>query len=87
MSEIVTVIVSAAVGALVAYLGSIWQTRLEARRVIHERVHESRVRLYPAAWKLTGAFPRRPRTESMTYDSLFEVSVQLRDWYYAEGGM
>ncbi len=87
MIELLTVVVSAAVGALVAYLGSIWQTRFEARRVIHERVHEQRAKLYPVAWKLTGSFPRRPRTDTATYGSLRALAVSLRDWYYEEGGL
>lgn len=87
MQEILVVIISAAVGAVVAYAGAVWQTRLEARRFIHERVHENRVRLYPEAWKLTGVLPLRPRDESLTYESLSALAMSLRDWYYAEGGM
>jgi hypothetical protein len=87
MTDTLTVIISAAVGAVVAYLGAVWQTRLEARRVIHERVHQSRARLYPSAWKLTGALPRRPRTEEHSYGSLSTLAIELRDWYYVEGGI
>lgn len=87
MDELLTVVVSAAVGAVVAYLGAFWQSRLQGRRVIHERVHASRARLYPEAWRLTGSFPRRPRTTASTYDSLADLAVQLRDWYYEEGGL
>jgi hypothetical protein len=50
MTEFLTIIVSAAVGAM-------WQTRLEARRFIHEKIFESRKRLYTNAWQITGQLP------------------------------
>ncbi len=87
VDSIATVVVSAVIGAAVAYVGSVWQARLAARRVIHERVHESRARLYPIAWKITGRLPRRPRTEEHTYKTLKTLAIDLRDWFYEEGGM
>ena len=87
MTELITIVVSAAVGAVVAYLGAIWQTRLEARRFIHESIHENRVRLYPNAWEITGELPLRPITKAQTYKSVTTLAIKLRDWYYSGGGM
>lgn len=85
--NLLTILVSAITGAILAYLGAIWRTRSQARQFIHEKIHESRSRLYPQAWKLTGQLPLRPKTQQLTYASINELSIALRDWYYQEGGM
>jgi len=87
MREFVTVIISASTGALGAYLGALWGSRQQARRTIYERIHESRMRLYKHLWKKTGSLPRRPKNSSTTYGEIAQLGVELRDWYYDEGGM
>ena len=87
MTEVVTIVVSSATGALGAYLGALWGSRQQARRTIDERIHDSRMRLYKDIWKKTGIMPRRPKTTTITYGRIAQLGVELQGWYYEEAGM
>ena len=87
MSDLVAGALSAATGAIVAYLAARWKSRQEARGTIYERIHETRARLYKELWRKTGLLPRRPRTEPITYGTIAQLGINFRDWYYDEGGM
>ena len=83
MDQLITVIVSALIGAIVANLSNLWQ----ARGFIHEKIHENRARLYPAAWQLTGLLPLWPQTKTLTYESLSKLAIEVQTGYYHEDGM
>ncbi len=86
MIEITKLALSALLGGIVAYLGVVWQTRYGAKKYIHEKIHDCRARLYPAAWKISGALPRRPLS-ALQFDKLEQIASDLEAWYYEEGGI
>ncbi len=86
MENLIAIVVSATTGAIVAYLAALWQGRQGTRSRIHERIHETRARLYKEVWKKTGILPRRP-TPKITYGEIAQLGIDLMNWYYEEGGM
>ena len=46
-----------------------------------------RIPVYTELWKLTSRLPKWPRAERVTYGDLLAFSGELRDWYFAGGGM
>ncbi len=86
MVEIWKLGLSALLGGITAYLAVVWQTRYGAKRYIHEKIHDCRARLYPLAWKITGALPRRP-SSALRFDELERIAADLEAWYYEEGGI
>jgi hypothetical protein len=87
MPDILMIVVSAATGTVGAYLGALWGSSQQARRTIYERIHETRMRVYKDAWKITGVLPRRPNMTSLSSAKVFQLGTELHEWYYQEGGM
>jgi hypothetical protein len=44
-----------------------------------------RIVAYRGLWELTGLLPKWPRSTSVSYDDLGDLSKSLRDWYFTEG--
>jgi hypothetical protein len=52
----------------------------------HEALHGERIVAYKALWSLTQVLPKWPRDSHAQYEDLRTFSVQLRDWYFGNGG-
>lgn len=84
MNEILTIIVSAAVGAVVSYLASYWERRAR----VDEGLRDKRIELYSLLWQATGKVPMWPKRDDLTYTELRELSSAFRGWYFDDkGGM
>ena len=59
---------------------------LETRLTLAMGLRETRLPPFIELWKLTGAFPRWPRDNTLTYSKLVEFSEGLRHWYFNTGG-
>ena len=86
MESISTIIISALIGGLVAFLGSIINNALEKRSRIDESLREARLAVYQPLWQRTSLLPKWPQADDATYEKLYDFSVWLRSWYYGEGG-
>lgn len=53
---------------------------------VSEALLLQRLSAYKALWALTDALPKWPRSDSVTYQRLFDLSRVLRDWYFGDGG-
>ena len=84
-STLVTTLVSAGVGAVVAFIGAFSASRLEFRRKIDETLRTSREQPYVELWKLTRAFQQSPRAR-ITYATTKDFHESVADWYYTTGG-
>lgn len=70
-------------------------TLLVASRRLKEALQEAydkelrthRIESYSKLWALLDPFARYPRPEDLTYSRLNDISLELRDWYFREGGL
>jgi hypothetical protein len=88
MSESITlVLVSAAIGGIVSFIGAVINNALEKRTRIDESLRDTRIQNYQVLWKLTGLFPQYPKTPLIRKEKLSDLSTHLKDWYYDRGGI
>lgn len=87
MDSIATVVVSAIVGAVVAFVGAYTQKIIDARGVISQEVRNERQAVYQTLWKNTELLPMFPKNSTATYRQLHNLTRTCRDWYFREGGI
>lgn len=46
-----------------------------------------RIEVYAELWKRTGLLPQWPRNADLTYQELFQLTIDLKAWYFERGGM
>lgn len=96
-TEIIFTIIASAggagviVAALAAWLGKVWADRFaQSQKMLGDidlDLRKLRIAAYAPLWKATGLLPKWPRAAGVTYADLFELSAQLRTWYYDTGGI
>ncbi len=82
-----TIIFSSAVGAIVSYCGAVIKNTLDTKARINDELFERRTDNYKVLWSKTRLLPRWPRNPEVTYENLHELSGDLRDWYFDDGGI
>jgi hypothetical protein len=87
LPDVVAILLAAAIGAISGILTTSWKTRkdLESKYDIDLRKH--RIRAYKELWKHLEPLADYSPPARLTYDSLENVSVALRQWYFREGGL
>jgi hypothetical protein len=63
------------------------QNMLSARPKIDESLRDARLPAYKVLWQKTKLLPKWPRSSQVTYEKLAELSGELRDWFFDEGGI
>lgn len=86
MESLWSALIGGAVGAVVAAIGSFWQSWVGAKVKVDEALRERRDKDYKVLWKLTGILPKWPKAQ-VTYAELGERTEALRDWYFGGGGL
>jgi hypothetical protein len=87
MQGIGTVILSAFIGALASSVVSLVTYYLGTRTSIDESLRAKREVVYSELWNLTSVTPMWPRSLNVTYQNVFDLSRDLKDWYYTQGGL
>src|SRR4051794_8281989 len=87
MDVLLQALVPALIGAVVAFIGALYSNALERRTKIDESLRDKRIDLYQKLWAKTKLLPKWPRSSDVTYEQLFGLSEELRDWYFDEGGI
>lgn len=83
MNEALIGLAGALAGGTITAIVNGW---LAARARIAEELREERLRPYRDVWAQTALFSRWPWTDA-TYGRVTSFHVDLRQWYYADGGM
>jgi hypothetical protein len=83
VDEAIIGIVGAVVGGAITAAVNSW---LAARARVAEELREQRLDPYREIWVQTALFSRWPWTDA-TYGHVRSFHVDLRQWYYADGGM
>ena len=86
MESLWSALIGGAVGAVVAAVGTFWQSWVAAQVKLDEGLREKREAGYLKLWQLTGILPLWPRAD-VTYAELDDRSRAMKDWYFAGGGL
>src|SRR5829696_5491193 len=87
MAELRTIIVSALIGAVVSFVGTLLTYFLGTRTRIDENLRQKRAEAYKDLWKLTDLLPMWPRSLDVTYKNLLDLSQDFKNWYFTQGGL
>ena len=79
-------VISTGAALVSGLLSAFVNTWLATRATVSEELRVQRLKVYPPVWERTGTFSRWPRT-SPTRDDLARFHGDLRDWYFAVGGL
>lgn len=85
--QITLVLISAAIGGIVSFIGAVINNTLEKRTKVDENLRNSRIEVYKILWKKMELLPKWPKSTNVTYEKLNNFSVELKDWYFDGGGM
>ncbi len=76
---------------LAAWLGKVWADRIsQSTRLFAEidiDLRKRRIEAYLPLWRLTSLLSRWPRSDGLTYEDLYQLSRDIRAWYYEVGGI
>ncbi len=86
MSADLTPLITALGGAIVASIIAVVNGAVASRGKESEELRDLRLKVFPAAWKLTAVVPRWPRAQ-IVYADLWSLHIALRSWYFEIGGL
>jgi hypothetical protein len=86
MEGITTVVLPALVGAAVSFVGALLTYFLGTRTKIDEALRQKRDGMYKDLWTKTGLVPFWPKNPDVTYRHLYELSCDLKNWYFQQQG-
>jgi hypothetical protein len=86
-NTVLAAIIGAVIGVLGTYLSAILKYRQDLRAEYDKDLREKRIPEYKCLWRWTELFPKYAHTKEVTYQDVQALSVNLRDWYFRNGGM
>src|SRR5690242_9138356 len=85
--DLLTIGISALVGAVTSYIGAVIKTNLDLHTKLDDQLRDRRLAPYKEIWLKTAILATWPRATSVTYAQLHKFSGDLRDWYFGKGGI
>ncbi|HEX6701784.1 MAG TPA: hypothetical protein VF101_13740 [Gaiellaceae bacterium] len=76
---------AALIGVLVGAAGAWVKAALAIREKVHDDLRAKRLDVYPTVWKMSAALSLYPPA-ALTRDDLVKLNLDLRAWYFTEGG-
>ncbi len=87
MPDLGPLVMPAVVGGVVSLAVTVIGNALGYRAKVDEGLRATRLALYRVLWKKTELLPKWPRRTDVTYEKLHDLSEELRDWYFGDGGI
>ncbi len=87
MNEIGIAVISALLGVFGSYLAARQKFRDDLQAKYDESLRNDRLKAYKNLWALTKTLPLYARTEAVTGHKLKEMAIDLRKWYFEDGGI
>ncbi len=81
------VLVSFALGVVSSYLGLYWKVRKELEADYDKDLRANRFRAYATLWRALQPLAKYARPAPLNAGSSEAMSVELRRWYFEEGGI
>src|SRR5450432_2415005 len=83
-TEIVKQIIALLLGG---FLGVVLKYWFDYRGMVYKELWTKRYDSYKKMFLLTGIMPQYPEHSKVNYDELFKRSEEMRDWFFADGGL
>jgi hypothetical protein len=87
VAAIITGLLGIASGALVTYLGAILKFRKELEAAYDKDLRDKRIESYKELWEHLQLLARYDRPKPLNLQTLEELSVAMRQWYFEVGGL
>jgi hypothetical protein len=84
---IITGIVSAFSGGLIAYVFAVFKLRKEFEFKYDTDLRDKRITQYLELWKLLEDLAKYARPKALTFTDLELLTTSLREWYFQKGGL
>ena len=84
---IITGLFGIASGAILAYLGAVLKFRKDLEAEYDKDLRNRRIKAYQELWKHLQLLARYDRPKPLTIQTLGELSVAMRQWYFEVGGL
>ncbi len=87
MDDLAKALLSFALGAVGSYLGLLWKVRKDLEAAYDKDLRERRLIAYKTLWAHLEPLAKYSRPGPVNGATLSQLSVQLRHWYFADGGI
>jgi hypothetical protein len=87
LASVITGFVSGILSSVVTYFGTRSKIRLDLAVEYDKNLHHKRLELYRELWPKTKPLAEFSAEAPITFDVINTVSGNMRDWYFAEGGI
>ncbi|MEO7146162.1 MAG: hypothetical protein ABI165_21925 [Bryobacteraceae bacterium] len=87
MASLITGLVSGVISSALTYFGTRSKIRLDMRVEYDKNLHDKRLELYKQLWPKTEPLARFAPHYVLNYNMVKAVSVDMREWYFKEGGI
>lgn len=84
---LLTALVLVVISIIVTYLSTRSKTRLDLTAEYDKELQTNRLEAYRELWKLTESLARYSRPAPVTYQSLKDLTIKMRVWYFQQGGL
>jgi hypothetical protein len=84
---LVAALVLIVISLIVAHFTTRSQTRLDLIAEYDKELRTKRLKAYQELWKLTEPLARYSRPAPVTYQAITDLTVDMREWYFQQGGM
>jgi hypothetical protein len=80
-------VISAVAVGFVTFLATRWKVSRDFELEVDRTLRTDRIAVYRKLWALTEALAFYGRGRDLTYRDLRDLTVELRGWYFTEGGI
>ena len=87
LASVITGFVSGILSSVVTYFSTRSKIRLDLTVEYDKNLHQKRLELYRELWPKTKSLAEFSAEAPITFDVIKTVSGNMRDWYFAEGGI
>jgi hypothetical protein len=87
MSQILTLVIGTMAGGLLKTVFDKWAARTTLDTKISEKLQEDRYNSYLKIWKLSELLSSWPKNIDASFQDVFELSTQMKNWYFEGNGM
>lgn len=86
-STIIPALVTLVFGSVATYLGTRWKIRSELEAEYDRSLRDDRIAVYQELWKELQPLAKYVRPGPVTYETIHDLSINLRQWYFERGGL
>ena len=87
MNDFLLAILPLTIGAVLSYFGTRWKITQDLEAEYDRDLRTARIQVYQELWKSLQPLAKYARPGPVTCNTVNEISVDLRTWYFEQGGL